>query len=860
MGNDKPVPADVGTAIQPRRPFSRSHTNFQNETTESGFLPAEEKLIDQISRGEACKISSLNWREPSELDLLLLDSAYRIRADFLRFLALGGDESIPVHEHGILLEGAFVHGTLDLSGCQNLVPLSLVSCVLSAPVKASESTAIRLVLSGSRVEGIEASNARFSGDIKFDNGFEAVGGVDLNGTTIGGHLDCWGGTFINPEGVALSAIGCKIGGDVKLNNGFEAEGRVNLNGAAIGGNLSCWGSAFTNPFGVVLSAYGCQIGRNVLLRDGFKAVGAVDLMASHIGGHVLCSEAQFKNSGKVALSLRETNIAVDCGLNNGFEADGEVILDGAKMGGDLDCWGGTFINPEGEALSAIGCKIGGDVKLNNGFEASGQVNLNGATIGGHLSCWGSVFTNPFGVVLSAYGCQIGRNVLLRDGFKSNGAVDLKASHIGGDVRCSEAQFKNPGKVALALCKATIAADCGLDNGFEADGKVDLDGAKIGGDLDCWSGTFMNPEGKALSAIGCKIGRNVLLTGGFEAQGAVRFADAEISNDFWCVSARLRNDFKLAADEDDEREAPDALSLVGAKIHGALRLINGRGTQPTFLGSLNLHNATVGRLFDHPDAWPPNTVAIEDHGNLSCAIKLDGFQYAGLAGDGGYDAATRLRWLGRMPAAHRTNNLSPGPYEKMAQVLTAIGREEDAREIRHAKEKLLARSKFRQSHWISLPFLLVTTGLFGLFAGHGYRQNRLIFILLALWIGAALFYNAAAKQGVFAPANPEIWLNDKLTECWSPPINWTTCTRPKIAALTPFDPWLYSADVMVPFIDLKQRSSWVPMSQSFDIQVPFFGTLHIASWVPRAVMAVENVGGALGILLLGIILSGILKQE
>jgi len=54
---------------------------------------------------------------------------------------------------------------------------------------------------------------------------------------IAGTLNCSGGRFENPGGVALSADGANIGRGVILGSGFKASGLVRFAGATIGGSF-----------------------------------------------------------------------------------------------------------------------------------------------------------------------------------------------------------------------------------------------------------------------------------------------------------------------------------------------------------------------------------------------------------------------------------------------------------------------------------------------------------------------------------------------------------------------------------------------------------------------------------------------
>src|SRR5882672_5494248 len=90
-------PAAPKRPAAPRKPvhaFGRSLADFGK------LWLAEKTLLDCCRRGEFAWIAS--ERPEAETD----DN--RVRAAFIRFLALGGDDGHPVHERGVQLAGAWV--------------------------------------------------------------------------------------------------------------------------------------------------------------------------------------------------------------------------------------------------------------------------------------------------------------------------------------------------------------------------------------------------------------------------------------------------------------------------------------------------------------------------------------------------------------------------------------------------------------------------------------------------------------------------------------------------------------------------------------------------------------------------------
>jgi hypothetical protein len=77
-----------------------------------------------------------------------------VRASFLRFLALGGDDSVKVGERGVVLKGAYVEDQLDLVGAHCERALLLTNCFFVSKLALDYAHLPMIMLDGSRVPGI----------------------------------------------------------------------------------------------------------------------------------------------------------------------------------------------------------------------------------------------------------------------------------------------------------------------------------------------------------------------------------------------------------------------------------------------------------------------------------------------------------------------------------------------------------------------------------------------------------------------------------------------------------------------------------------------------------------------------------
>jgi hypothetical protein len=149
---------------------------------------------------------------------------------------------------------------------------------------------------GERV-AIDASNSEVEDDLTVCCDFEAHGAVVLDNTAIGKNLDAIGGRFINPDNVAVSAVGLSAA-NVTFAPGFE-----NPSGdPEVDGVLDFTTGLVHNNFAVVRAKFhgkslerhgfiggGLDVGKGFIWREVTLENGAfLDLRGSHLGG--LCDD------------------------------------------------------------------------------------------------------------------------------------------------------------------------------------------------------------------------------------------------------------------------------------------------------------------------------------------------------------------------------------------------------------------------------------------------------------------------------------------------------------------------------------------------------------------------------------------
>ncbi|CAM3159851.1 membrane-associated oxidoreductase [Pseudomonas floridensis] len=299
----------------------RSLTDFKN------LYAAEKTLLECCRSGAVAKIS------PTKPDVAT--EANRVRAYFLRFLALGGDESAPVHERGIRLEGAYVEGYLNLSSARVPVPLTLRNCVVEKRIMLTDADlAHTFAAVNSTINGLDASRVRIAGLMTLKDTVSSSR-INIDGAHVQGQINCSGAHFNGEESWALSAENTVCGGNFQLSNEFEALGGVNLMAARIEGQLGCKNSRFIKTQRFAFQADRIHVKGSVFLGEGFSSVGTVRFPGAKVHGQFNCNGGHFDGQGGEALSLQASFISGSLFLGSAFKAQGNVSLQGMQLKGDL---------------------------------------------------------------------------------------------------------------------------------------------------------------------------------------------------------------------------------------------------------------------------------------------------------------------------------------------------------------------------------------------------------------------------------------------------------------------------------------------------------------------------------------------
>lgn len=404
-------------------------------------------------------------------------------------------------------------------------------------------------------------------------------------------------------------------------------------------------------------------------------------------------------------------------------------------------------------------------------------------------------------------CVVGATII--------GQFRLKHCRIGADLILEGAHVSNPGQLALDLGGAAIGGSCRLTPRFKADGLVAARYAQIGSLLDASGAQLDDPQmvdsdGKAeptsLDARGARIRGTCLLDDDFCAAGMVSLRSAHIEGDLLCDRGVFRG-LPLALDANQAHIA-GTFSMTGVSFSGDVSFSLGQCArlylrrcaygQPA-AADLNLKYANCRVLHDEPSSWAGFK-----------GYALEGFQYVAVWGDRA-DARDWAGWL-----SESKGQISLDAYEHLAKVLGAVGDTGSRRKVLIAKEELRStrlegwRRELHKAWW----FL----------AGYGHNPWHAVGSLGVLWLlgwGAV----AAAPDGTFFRAKERAYVERAIADAQ----RGKSTLRPAYPTL---EPWVYSLDVLVPFVDLHQEDYWRPDTRaSWGLAVQRYLAVHtLLGWI------------------------------
>lgn len=279
---------------QPTMPYGRRLNHFLP------LAPLEQRLL------KSCKNSSIE--APHHELPVARNDANTVRAEFLRFLLLGGDDEHPIHERGVELGGAWIQGVLDLESARLLSSLKLLQCHFSHDP----------IFRDAKIEGscfIEEC---------------ILPSMLAERLTVGGALSLHGSRFEN----SLHLNGAQVGGSLSCEN-VKVFGEVFLMSARIGSDVDFEGADLRSEAEDALTLDRAVIEGTLRLCKEFTSTGAVRLPGARVGRNIYFGSAKISATGDYAISAENLIVGGDIFFNNGCHIKGMVRLGGLIVKGDF---------------------------------------------------------------------------------------------------------------------------------------------------------------------------------------------------------------------------------------------------------------------------------------------------------------------------------------------------------------------------------------------------------------------------------------------------------------------------------------------------------------------------------------------
>ncbi|MBO4206148.1 hypothetical protein [Micromonospora echinofusca] len=751
-----------------------------------------------------------------------------IRAEVLASLLLHSPPQEPGRPNRLILSGARISGRLDL-GCSKVAPFSLINCLLEEePILNDASaefvgftscllpglSAVRMTCNGpvwvtrckiagnvdledanitgdavfretsfetsSRQFSIDLGGARIASDLALDR-INANQAIHFHNASISGDITFTGATMNCPGEWAISGKQAVVGGSIFFTKNFRCNGAVNLEGAKVDGQVVLVGAQILRPDDIALDL------DHISIRLGAKAdrarfEGTIRLHHAHIGCQLSLSEAQIiRCGGKKAILADHMIVDGSVEMEGGFRSEGLIHMHGAKIECNLSLAESRVLTDKGPAFTLDAATIGGALFANN-CELQGYLDLEGATIIGPVSLKAAKLTTNSSLALDLRRADARGGIFATEGFSAQGMISLADAKVAVGIDFSDARITHSRKKALDSAGLSLTGNF-VCNRIEVDGLVDLAAAAIDGDVRFADATLTGVPLEEASR-GTEIDP---FRGGDWRGASLRATASKVSGDFNLRGARFTQSLVLdsatvqrAVHLDSSRlEGEESTALAARFFHAAMLSLRLK-TRPT--GAVLLTSATIGTIVDDANSWPEEA-----------PIALDGLRYESI--DTELTIKDRLRIL-----RQATPSYTPHPYEQLASQLSASGQDDDARKVRLAAiRRSYEASRLPIRAWGKTQDVVV---------GYGYAPFRALLIFLVLFAGSALWFT-------FAPL-----------ACDDPGMEDLPLCPIKSNEHPTWDAWLYSADLLIPLVNLGHENSWDPTGISKMVT----SVLIIAGWI------------------------------
>ncbi len=333
---------------------------------EKRLHPAEWRLIHAAQTGKICEFGHNETLKNR-----------RVRSKIIRYLALGGCESITTHERGLSLFNADIdteNGMFDLGGLTLPYNLTIKNSIIHGVVYLEDCVCETLNLGGTHVDGLIAHRLKSKGSIFLNKNFTSFGSVKMIGAKIGANLSFSGAQLLGSE-KSLQLNNIEVNGSLFLREKFSAVGQLRLIGAEIKRSILA-DSAYLMYSKKALVLERAIVGGDVSMSEKFQSNGTISISHSIIKGNLQCSNGIFATKDKSLFAQRAT-IHGNVNLGQECRVAGQVSFQSATIEGDITFQGGSFESKGG--INLRNAKIGNMLTWRGVEYTRGELNLAGAS-------------------------------------------------------------------------------------------------------------------------------------------------------------------------------------------------------------------------------------------------------------------------------------------------------------------------------------------------------------------------------------------------------------------------------------------------------------------------------------------------
>jgi hypothetical protein len=288
------------------------------------------------------------------------------------------------------------------------------------------------------------------------------------------------------------------------------------------------------------------------------------------------------------------------------------------------------------------------------------------------------------------------------------------------------------------------------------GPINFMQARIDGSLDFTGARILDPGDDAVNLVEANVGGDVLFHDGFTTDGIVYARLAKIGHDLSFHGVEFRGDGELDAER--------------ATIDGTFYWVEVKHTAKT---ALDLEDAHAGAIWDDEASWPAP-------GNLT----INGFVYGDIAG-GPSDGPSRLQWI-----ALQESEYHPQPYRQLAKVLSEMGRDDGATQVRIAKE--IAQRRFGHESLAQRAWSLMLQYTIGF----GYQPLRALWWIAGFVGLGTILFGWGYRLRIITPTEEGAY-REFVASGEAPP------------HYPVFNPLVYSLENFLPVVELHQDKYWRP---------------------------------------------------